>query len=118
MGGRIPSLIVVDRGELQRAGLESRLLGDFPHHAFAGRLIDVGPAAGQGPFAVADLAHHQNPPVFEGRAAHIHLGRGVAVFLAQQLENRFMLARPILAPSAAPPIRAAAGSAADRSHPR
>ena len=87
---RISLLVVVDRRELERARLETGLFGNFPHHALARGLIDVGPTAGQRPFAVADLAHHQNAALDEGRAAHVDLRGRVALLLAQQLEQGFM----------------------------
>ncbi len=90
MPRRISLLVVVDRRELERARLETGLFGNFPHHALARGLIDVGPTAGQRPFAVADLAHHQNAVLDEGRAAHVDLRGRVALLLAQQLEQGFM----------------------------
>src|ERR1700733_13130561 len=55
---RVTAALIVAHGrELARPGKKSRLFGDFPHHAFGGRLVDVGPAAGKSPMAIADFAH-------------------------------------------------------------
>jgi len=40
-------LVISHGGKLERFGLEPGFFGDFPHHAFGRRLMNVGPAARQ-----------------------------------------------------------------------
>src|SRR6202162_2784844 len=83
--------VVVNRGQLQRPGLESRLLADFTLDALPGRLVHVGPATRQRPATVADFPHQQYALIPKHRAAHIDLGSRVADFLGEQSFNALEL---------------------------
>jgi hypothetical protein len=80
---------VVHGGQLGDARGKARLLLDLLEHGGARRIVDVGPAARQRPFAVGALAHQQNAIVTEDRAAHVHLRRGIPVLDEPRLAHRF-----------------------------
>src|SRR5579863_4108712 len=92
VAGRVTAALIVAHGrELARPGEKSRLLGNFPHHAFGSRLIDVGPAAGKSPMAVADFTYQEHASVDEGGAAHVDFGSRVAPTLAQDFDDHLEL---------------------------
>src|SRR5215469_7256839 len=80
--GRMRVTALVDqRGELHRPGVVTRFLEDLAHHGAGGRVVDVDPAAGEGPLAVGALAHEQHAIALENSATDVDLRGGVA-FLA------------------------------------
>ncbi len=89
--GAVAPLVIVHGREFEDPGFESGFFGDFAHHAFAGGLIDIRPSTGEGPVAVADLAHHEHAPIDEGGAPHIDLGRRVPVIRAQDAEDHVVV---------------------------
>src|SRR4029077_9575600 len=70
--------VIVDRRQLQRAGLESGFLRDFADDAFCGGLIDVRPYTRESPAAVADFPHHEHSPFAKSRSTNVDLGGCVA----------------------------------------
>src|ERR1700729_4260348 len=68
---RVALAALVPNGrELQGARGKARFLPDLALDAFAGALVDVAPAAGQGPAPVSRLSPHQDLAVAKGGAAH------------------------------------------------
>jgi hypothetical protein len=68
------------RAEKPDSSLTSRSTAD----GRAGRVVDVGPAARQGPQSIATLAHQQDLVVAKDAGAHIDLGRRVALLALEE----------------------------------
>src|SRR6185437_14663406 len=81
-GGVGVAQLVDECGELQCFGAVAGFLEDLADDGAGGGVVDVDPAAGEGPLAVGALAYQQDAVVLENAAAHVYLGGGVA-FLAR-----------------------------------
>ena len=83
--GGVPLTVAVVKGEhLICFDFEAGFFPDFAFDRFAGRVIDISPAAGQGPAAVGQLLDQEDLVLAKDNAAYIDLGGGVAGLSGKQ----------------------------------
>jgi hypothetical protein len=70
----VVEVVVVDGGQFYRFGLVAGFFTDFAKGGDAGRIADVGPAAGESPGAIVTLFDEQDAIVVEDGGADVDLG--------------------------------------------
>src|ERR1700685_1753044 len=78
------TVAVKQRHQLDRPGLESRLLVNLALDCAAGTVTDISEATGEGPQTVGALLHHEDAFITKHRGADIHARRGITVLALEQ----------------------------------